>query len=75
MKWAAILGFTAVFIFMTMYEWPKMKVQMKREKLAFAALSILGWVLAVLLVFYPELPGPTQWMDAIYERLGKFLEK
>jgi multisubunit Na+/H+ antiporter MnhB subunit len=75
MKWAAILGITVVLVFMTIYEWPKMKVQMKREKIAFAALTILGGVLAFLLVFYPEMPGPTQWIDAIYKPLGKFLEK
>lgn len=75
MKWAAILGTTAVLVFMTIWEWPKMEVHMKREKLVFVALTILGWVLAVLLVFYPDLPGPTQWLDAIYERLGNFLKK
>ncbi|GEN35585.1 hypothetical protein [Aneurinibacillus danicus] len=75
MKWAAILGITVVLVFMTIYEWPKMKVKMKREKIAFAALTILGGVLAFLLVFYPEMPGPTQWIDAIYKPLGKFLEK
>jgi multisubunit Na+/H+ antiporter MnhB subunit len=75
MKWAAILGITVVLVFMTIYEWPKMKVQMKREKIAFAVLTMLGGVLAFLLVFYPEMPGPTQWIAAIYKPLGKFLEK
>lgn len=75
MKWATVLGVITVFVFMTLYEWPKMKVQMKREKIAFAALTILGEVLALLLVFYPEMPGPTQWIDAIYKPLEKFLEK
>jgi multisubunit Na+/H+ antiporter MnhB subunit len=69
------LGITVVLVFMTIYEWPKMKGQMKREKIAFATLTILGGVLAFLLVFYPEMPGPTQWIDAIYKPLGKFLEK
>jgi multisubunit Na+/H+ antiporter MnhB subunit len=75
MKWAAILGITVVLVFMTIYEWPKMKVQMKKEKIAFAALTMLGGVLAFLLVFYPEMPGPTQWIAAIYKPLEEFLEK
>jgi multisubunit Na+/H+ antiporter MnhB subunit len=72
MKWTAVLEITAVLVLMTLYEWPKMKGQMKREKIAFSALTILGGALAFLLVFYPEMPGPTQWIDAIYKPLGKF---
>ncbi|WP_027415716.1 hypothetical protein [Aneurinibacillus terranovensis] len=75
MKWAEILGITVVLVFMTIYEWPKMKGQMKKEKIAFAALTMLGGGLAFLLVFYPEMPGPTQWIDAIYKPLGKFIYK
>lgn len=75
MKWAAVLGITAILAFMTVYEWPKMKAQMKKEKMAFAALTILGGILALLLVFYPEMPGPTKWIDAVFKPLGKFLEK
>jgi multisubunit Na+/H+ antiporter MnhB subunit len=74
-KWATVLGVTTILFFITLFEWPKMKAQMKREKIAFAALTVLGEVLAVLLVFYPEMPGPTQWIAAVYKPLGKFLEK
>lgn len=75
MKFAAILGFTVILVFITLYEWPKMKGQMRREKIAFAALTILGGILAFLLVFYPEIPGPTQWLDAIFKPLITLLEK
>jgi multisubunit Na+/H+ antiporter MnhB subunit len=71
MKWADVLGITAVLVFMTLYEWPKMKKQKKREKFAFAAITMLGGILAFLLIFYPDMPGPTQWIDAIYKPLGK----
>lgn len=75
MKWAGVLGIAAALVFMTLYEWPKMKSQKKREKTAFAALTVLGGILAFLLVFYPKMPGPTQCFDAIYKPLVKFLEK
>lgn len=74
MKWATVLGITVVLVFMTVLEWPKMKRHMKKEKIAFAAFIILGGVLAVLLVFFPEMPGPTQWIEAIYKPLGIVLE-
>lgn len=75
MEWAAVLGIAAVLVSMTLYEWPKMKTQMKREKAAFAALAVMGGTLALLLVFYPKMPGPTQWFDAIYKPLVNVLEK
>jgi multisubunit Na+/H+ antiporter MnhB subunit len=74
-KFAAILGFTVILVFITLYEWPKMKGQMKREKIAFAALTILGGILAFLLVLFPDIPGPTQWLNAIYKPLVTLFEK
>ncbi|BBH19123.1 hypothetical protein Back11_04680 [Paenibacillus baekrokdamisoli] len=75
MRWAAILGITVIVVLMAMYEWPKMNQHLKKEKVAFAAILIIGWLLAILLVFYPDMPGPTQMVDAIYKPLGKLLEK
>lgn len=75
MRWTTILGITVIVALMAMYEWPKMKQHLKREKAAFAAILIIGWLLAILLVFYPDMPGPTQMVDAIYKPLGKLLEK
>jgi multisubunit Na+/H+ antiporter MnhB subunit len=75
MKWVSIMGVTAFLVILAMFEWSNMKANMKREKIAFAALTSLGWGLAVLLLFYPEMPGPTQWINAIYQPLGKYFEK
>ncbi|GAB2693490.1 hypothetical protein ACFQWB_10135 [Paenibacillus thermoaerophilus] len=75
MKWAVVLGIAAVLVCMTLYEWPRMKRWMKREKNAFAALTVLGGILACLLVFYPETPGPTQFIDAVYKPLVNIVEK
>ena len=75
MKWAAVAGIVVVLALITLYEWPRMKTHMKREKTAFAALTILGGILACLLVFVPELPGPTQFVDILYHPLVKMLEQ
>ncbi|MEF3303681.1 hypothetical protein [Paenibacillus sp. GYB003] len=45
-----------------------------KERAAFAAITALGWAIAVLLVFVPELPGPTQLVESIFGPLGKSLE-
>lgn len=75
MEWATVLGIAAVLVLMALHEWPKVKTQMKREKTAFAVLSVLGGILAFSLVFYPEMPGPSQFLNAMYKPLVNILEK
>ncbi|ALS28688.1 hypothetical protein IJ21_32990 [Paenibacillus sp. 32O-W] len=75
MRWAFMLGIAVVLAIMTVYEWPKMKREMKKEKTAFAVLTVLGGILAFLLMFYPEMPGPTHLINAIYKPLGTIFEK
>ncbi|WP_126427087.1 hypothetical protein [Brevibacillus marinus] len=73
MKWAGVLGITAVIIVMFWYDWPKMDRKWKRERTVFAVLTMVGGILAILLVFYPEMPGPTQWLATLYKPLAKLL--
>jgi multisubunit Na+/H+ antiporter MnhB subunit len=75
MKFAAITGITILVILIVLYEWPKMKPKQKKEKAAFLTVTGMGWILAVILVFNPDIPGPTQMIDALYRPLGKMLEK
>jgi|HigsolmetaGSP11D_1036233.scaffolds.fasta_scaffold23966_2 multisubunit Na+/H+ antiporter MnhB subunit len=74
MKWASVLGIAAVLGLMTLYEWPKMKGNMKKEKITFAAVTLAGGILAVWLVFYPGTPGPTQLFDFLYKPLVHYIE-
>lgn len=75
MKWGAVSAILIIVILMTLYEWPRINQNQKKEKAAFAVLTAIGCLLAILLQFYPQLPGPTQLVEAIYKPLGKFLEK
>ncbi|MDR7002832.1 hypothetical protein [Neobacillus niacini] len=75
MKWGAILGSILIILVMTLYQWPKLTQNQKRDKIAFLFLSILGWMLTILLIFFPDIPGPTQLVNSLYEPLGKLLEK
>ncbi|WP_028547481.1 hypothetical protein [Paenibacillus sp. UNC451MF] len=74
MSWGIILAATVIVILMFLYEWPKMKQHSKKEKTAFVVIAAIGWVLAILLVVFPDMKGPTQWVDALYKPLGKLLE-
>lgn len=72
-KWAMVLGIAVVLLVMFLYEWPRMERQWKREKIAFAVLTVLGGILASALVFYPDMPGPTQWLATLYKPLEHLL--
>jgi hypothetical protein len=75
MNFAAVFGITACVILITLFEWPKIKKDQKKEKWAFLSITMIGWLLSVLLVFFPDMPGPTQLIDSIFKPMGKLLEK
>jgi hypothetical protein len=75
MKWGALLGITTIFTLIALYEWPQMKATEKKERAAFVTLAVTGWVISVLLLHFPDMPGPTQIIDAIYKPIGKIIEK
>ncbi|MDF2658892.1 MAG: hypothetical protein K0Q94_1683 [Paenibacillus sp.] len=74
MKAGTIIGITLMAMAIFLWDWPKLSRQPLGLRTAFIAITMLGWVLAVLLVFFPELPGPTQLVDTIFKPLGKTLE-
>lgn len=76
MKFGAVLGITLIVALMALYEWSLMKSKkQKKEKAVFVTLAAMGWLLAILIVFFPDMPGPTQLVEMIYKPLGKILEK
>ncbi|SFL14896.1 hypothetical protein SAMN03159341_103484 [Paenibacillus sp. 1_12] len=34
----------------------------------------IGWILAILLIVKPNLPGPTQLIESVYKPLGDLLK-
>lgn len=75
MRWGTILVATVFVVLIVLYEWPKMKQHTKKEKTVFIVITAMGWILAVLLVIFPNMKGPTQWVDALYKPLGALLEQ
>jgi multisubunit Na+/H+ antiporter MnhB subunit len=75
MKWGAVFAIVIIAILMTLFEWPKINQNQKKEKAAFMIVTGIGCLLAILLIIYPEMPGPTQLVESIYKPLGKLLEK
>ncbi|MBI0581177.1 hypothetical protein IEC97_28080 [Neobacillus cucumis] len=75
MKWGVLLGSLLLVLAMILYQWPKLNQKPKRDKLAFLTLSILGGILAIVLIFFPSIANPTQAVNWLYEPLGKILKK
>ncbi|MEW9673440.1 hypothetical protein [Ammoniphilus sp. 3BR4] len=75
MKWGAVFGLSVLVACMVLFEWPKMNSNQKKEKATFIGLTAMGWLLGVLLVFFPDLPSPTDLFDTIFKPFGKLLEK
>lgn len=75
MKLSFVLAITVTVALIALFEWRQINQKLKREKIAFVTLTAVGWLLAILLVLYPDMPGPTQFVEAIFKPLGKLLER
>ncbi|MDN3015893.1 hypothetical protein PH210_06685 [Paenibacillus sp. BSR1-1] len=69
-----VFAITVGVVLLILFEWPKMKQNQKKEKAAFVTLTAMGWLLAILLVFFPDMPGPTQMIEKLFKPLGKLIE-
>ncbi|MBB3867230.1 hypothetical protein DER53_15665 [Parageobacillus toebii NBRC 107807] len=75
MKIGLILGTLVLVALIFLYEWPRINRTQKKEKAVFVVLLSLGTILAMVLIWNPDLPGPTQMVDYIYKPLGRMMEK
>ncbi|KYD31799.1 hypothetical protein [Parageobacillus toebii] len=75
MKIGLILGTLVLVALIFLYEWPRINRTQKKEKAVFVVLLSLGTILAIVLIWNPDLPGPTQMVDYIYKPLGRMMEK
>ncbi|PWW08414.1 hypothetical protein DFQ01_101135 [Paenibacillus cellulosilyticus] len=64
---------TLVAIGMLLFDWRGLTDI--RTKIAYFSLYIPGFTLAILLIIYPNLPGPVQWMRPLFAPLAKLLFK
>ncbi|WP_339324603.1 hypothetical protein [Paenibacillus sp. FSL W8-0194] len=59
------LGVTLLVLLMFFYEYPRFRPENKKEKAAFTVLASAGWALAMLLMWFPRLPGPTEFINYV----------
>jgi len=66
MKVVFIMGILLVSFLIVWFEWTRLHPKQKKEWKTILFLLGLSCTLAILLVFYPEMPGPTQLVERIY---------
>jgi multisubunit Na+/H+ antiporter MnhB subunit len=72
-RWGAFLFTAAIVTLIILYEWPKMKQNPKKDKVAFLTLLLTGLVLSMFNL--PQMSGPTQWIETLFKPFGEFMEK
>ena len=72
MKWGSFIVVTLAVLFIILFEKPRMARYPPKDKLAFAVLLAFGWGVTLLLVLYPEMPGPTDVVEAVFRPLSRF---
>lgn len=75
MKIGPIVAITFIVCLMALYQWTKMNQYPKKDKIVFISLTAIGWILAMLLIYFPDIPGPNKMTQIIFEPLGKMILK
>ncbi|MFS0820361.1 hypothetical protein [Bacillus sp. 1P02SD] len=72
MRIGGVLGVTVILVLIFLYQWPKLKKSGRKGRMVFFSLMLLNWILAILLVNFPEMPGPGQLIDFIFKSFEPF---
>jgi len=70
----SFLTFALLIALTILFEKPNMIRYGKKEKAAFFTLTAASAVLAVLLLLFPRLYGPSELIEAFFRPLGKLLD-
>ncbi len=74
MKWGTALVITAILLLIVLSQRASLRKSVKRIRFAYVFLMALAWMLSMLLVYNPNLPGPSQMIDALFSPLGNWLK-
>lgn len=72
-RWGAFFATTGIVALIILFQWPKIKHNPKKDKLAFFMLLLLGSVLSMFDL--PHIAGPTSWIEALFKPFGQWMEQ
>jgi uncharacterized membrane protein YbhN (UPF0104 family) len=73
-KLGYVFVISIVAVFIILHNWSKINQNQKKEKWTFVTLTMAGWLLSVLLVYFPDIPGPSNLIDKLFKPLATLLE-
>ncbi|MBK5482007.1 hypothetical protein JFV29_08705 [Peribacillus sp. TH16] len=73
MRWGTFLCTTVIVALIILYEWPKIKQNPKKDKMAFFSLLLMGLVLSMFNI--QQMSGPSAWIVTFFKPFGEFMEK
>ncbi|WP_028782358.1 hypothetical protein [Thalassobacillus devorans] len=74
MNWLSFFGVSIVVLLIILYEWPKMEENQVKEKRLFIVLVFGTWVIAGMLIFFPDLPGPIDLITYLFSPMEDIIE-
>ncbi|UPK41333.1 hypothetical protein [Paenibacillus pabuli] len=70
MIWVKIAGVSLVLAMIVKFEWLRLNQGHTRERATLIILAAMGWVAALLVILFPEMPGPIMLIDWLYRPLA-----
>lgn len=69
MTWLYVTGVTCVAGLMVWAEWRGLEREDKKERIAMTAVTASGWLVAVLVLVFPNWPGPIEFFNSLLKPL------
>jgi len=67
--WLYIVGVTIIACAIVWAEWRELENSGKKERSALLAIAALAWLAAVLVLLFPNMPGPVELLNFICKPL------
>lgn len=65
MKW--LIFFIIITLLTLLYLYERNRMDSKKERSVLLLILIISGVIVGLTVFFPKIPGPTKWVEAIFK--------
>ncbi|MDQ0216255.1 hypothetical protein J2S13_002696 [Oikeobacillus pervagus] len=72
MRWEAFGGTAVIIVVIILFQWPKVKQNPAKDKIAFFMLLVIGWGLSMFDL--PHMGGPLTWIEALLKPFARFME-
>lgn len=71
MRIAFVCAVIVLVLLITWFEWPKMNPRHKKEKIAFGILMFAGFALSAILIYFPNMYGPIDFVNQLFGSIGE----